>query len=132
MAKRQNVCSQCAWGVRRVNSRRVPDTPMPSDNHDWVLEKYEAEHRHPVNRVLHAVGIPVILLSTAALISPWQPLGLSRKASLAVLAAGWGLLLAGHAVEGNRPAILRTPTAPFSALRWWARGLSKVIRRVTP
>jgi uncharacterized membrane protein YGL010W len=105
---------------------------MPSDNHDRVLEKYEAEHRHPVNRVLHAVGIPVIILSTAALISPWQPLGLSRKASLAVLAAGWGLLLAGHAVEGNRPAILRTPTAPFSALRWWARGLSKVIRRVTP
>jgi hypothetical protein len=42
------------------------------------------------------------------------------------------MLLAGHAVEGNRPAILRTPTAPFSALIWWACGLSDVIRRVKP
>jgi uncharacterized membrane protein YGL010W len=103
---------------------------MPSDNRDKVLETYEAEHRHPVNRALHAVGIPVIILSTAAVISPWQPFGLSRKASLAGLAVGWGLLLAGHAVEGNRPAILTTPTALFSALIWWARGLSKAIRRL--
>jgi hypothetical protein len=103
---------------------------MPSDSHGKVLETYEAEHRHPVNRALHAVGIPVIILSTAALISPWQPFGVSRKTSLAGLAAGCGLLLAGHAVEGNRPAILMTPTAPFSALIWWARGLSKVIRRL--
>jgi hypothetical protein len=103
---------------------------MPGDNRDKVLETYEAEHRHPVNRALHAVGIPVIILSTAALILPGQPFRLSRKASLAGLAAGCGLLLAGHAVEGNRPAILRTPTAPLSALIWWARGLSRVIRRL--
>lgn len=103
---------------------------MPSDNRDKGLEAYEAEHRHPVNRALHAVGIPVIILSTAAVISPWQPFGLSPKASLAGLAVGWGLLLAGHAVEGNRPAILTTPTALFSALIWWARCLSKMIRRL--
>src|ERR671922_2339331 len=74
---------------------------MPSDKRDKVLETYEAEHRHPVNRALHAVGIPVIILSTAALILPGQPFRLSRKASLAGLAAGCGLLLAGHAVEGK-------------------------------
>jgi uncharacterized membrane protein YGL010W len=95
---------------------------MTKDKRDSVLERYETEHRHPVNRALHAVGIPVVALATTALISPWRPSGLSRKTSLAVLAAGWGLLLAGHAIEGNRPAILRTPTAILSALKWWTRG----------
>lgn len=125
LASAHGECGVC-------ESRVFPDTAMPSDNRDKVLETYEAEHRHPVNRALHVVGIPVIILSTAALISPWQPFGLSRKTSLAGLATGWLLLLAGHAVEGNRPAILRTPTAPFSALIWWARGPSSVIRRLNP
>jgi len=96
-------------------------TERPGNRHNSLLESYETEHRHPVNRALHAVGIPVVVLSTAALIAPWRPFGLSRTASLAALAAGWGLLLAGHAIEGNRPAILRTPSAALSALVWWAR-----------
>jgi uncharacterized membrane protein YGL010W len=95
------------------------------DSRVRLLENYEAEHRHPLNRALHAVGIPVVVLSTAALISPWQPFGWSRKVSFAALATGWGLLLVGHAIEGNRPAILRTPTAALSALVWWTRALCR-------
>lgn len=90
----------------------------------WVRhsEMYEAEHRHPINRALHAVAIPVVVLSLAGLILPVRRLGWSRKVSLAGLGGGWGLLLAGHAIEGNRPAILKTPTAAVSALVWWTRG----------
>jgi hypothetical protein len=94
------------------------------DGRARLLENYEAE-LHPINRALHAVGIPVVVLSTAALISPWRPFGWSRKTSLVALGAGWGLLLAGHAIEGNRPAILRTPSAALSALAWWTRALSR-------
>jgi uncharacterized membrane protein YGL010W len=95
------------------------------DSRIRLLETYEAEHRHPVNRVLHAVGIPVVVLATTVLMSPWRPFGWSRKASLAALATGWGLLLVGHAIEGNRPAILRTPTAALSALAWWTHALCR-------
>jgi len=82
---------------------------MPSDNGDSFSRHTRQNTAIPSNRALHAVGIPVIILSTAAVISPWQPFGLSRKASLGGLAVG--LLMAGHAIEGNRPAILTTPTA---------------------
>jgi uncharacterized membrane protein YGL010W len=98
---------------------------MPKDARNRLLENYEAEHRHPINRVMHAVGIPVVVLSTAALISPWRPFGWSWKVPLVALITGWGLLLVGHAIEGNRPAILRTPTAALSALIWWTRALRR-------
>lgn len=34
------------------------------------LIRYASEHRHPMNRALHAVGIPVVLLSLATVVSP--------------------------------------------------------------
>jgi uncharacterized membrane protein YGL010W len=86
-----------------------------------ALERYAEEHRHPVNRALHMVGIPIVLLSLAALASPWRPFIWSRTGALAVMAGGWALLFAGHYIEGNRPAILRNPAAALVGVAWWAR-----------
>src|SRR5688572_30020788 len=74
-----------------------------------LFDHYATEHRHPVNRALHVVGIPLVLLSVAALASPWRPFGWSRTGALASLVGGWTLLFAGHAIEGNRPVILKNP-----------------------
>jgi uncharacterized membrane protein YGL010W len=72
--------------------------------------------------VLHTVGIPIILLSVATLASPWRPFGWSRRSALVWLVGGWGLLFVGHAIEGNRPAILNNPVAALSGALWWVRG----------
>ena len=82
---------------------------------------YDAEHRHPVNRALHMIGIPVVVISAAAIVSPWRPFDMSRMMALGGFTAGWALLFAGHAIEGNRPAILRHPSSAWKALAWWAR-----------
>ena len=85
-------------------------------------DRYASEHRHPVNRALHAVGIPVVVLSLVALVSPWRPFGWTRTNAILTFAGGWALLFAGHAIEGNRPAILKDPSAAISGLVWWTRG----------
>jgi uncharacterized membrane protein YGL010W len=87
-----------------------------------LLDHYETEHRHPVNRALHFIGIPVVLLSVIALASPWRPFGWSRMDALASLIGGWVLLFVGHAIEGNRPAILNNPAAALIGVLWWMRG----------
>jgi uncharacterized membrane protein YGL010W len=81
-------------------------------------EAYESSHRHPANRALHAVGIPLIAFGViAALVGPRA--GIPRRTAVAGIAAGWGLLFLGHAMEGNRPAIFSNWRAPLDALRWW-------------
>ena len=80
---------------------------------------YEQSHRHPVNRAIHAIGIPLIVLSGCLLLSPWRPFGWSRALMLGTFAGGWVLLFIGHAIEGNRPVVLKDPAAIPAALRWW-------------
>lgn len=57
---------------------------------------WASRHRRPVNIALHAVGIPVKLAAVPAAILRWW------LAALLLLAAGLGLQLLGHFVEGNR------------------------------
>lgn len=98
-----------------------------------AADVYEATHRHPTNRALHAVGIPMIACcAIAALLGPGIA-GTSRRAALAGVAAGAALLLVGHAIEGNRPAIFSSRGAALEAVRWWGRGVARVCRRaLTP
>lgn len=98
-----------------------------SANH--LLNRYEAEHRHPVNRALHAVGIPLVLVSVAALASPWWPFDWSRKWAAVPLVGGWVLLFAGHAVEGNRPLILKNPAAALIGAMLWMRAWLRRVAR---
>lgn len=93
-----------------------------------ALEKYEQTHQHPVNRVLHAVGIPVIVFCALATVSPWRPFGISRELSLIGFAAGWVLLFVGHFIEGNRPLVLSHPSAIVTAPIWWVRRAIRAIR----
>ena len=91
-------------------------------------EAYESSHQHPANIALHAAGIPVIAFGViAALVGP--RVGIPRRTAVAGIAAGWGLLFLGHAIEGNRPAIFAHREAALDALRWWGRGALKVCGR---
>jgi len=82
------------------------------------IAQYSAAHQHPVNRLLHTLGIPMIalalLLAPALLVWPsWWVL----PAGLFV--AGWIFQFLGHAVEGKPPEFLRDYRFLFVGLRWW-------------
>ena len=96
------------------------------------LAAYEQSHRHPVNRALHAIGIPLIVLSGCVALSPWRPFGWSRMVMLGTFVGGWGLLFVGHAIEGNRPAVLSDPSAIPAALKWWTTAVPRLVRPRRP
>lgn len=84
---------------------------------DWIAQ-YAAAHQHPVNRILHTLGIPMIalalLLAPALLLWPswWLvPAGL--------FVTGWIFQFVGHAVEGKPPEFFRDYRFLFVGLRWW-------------
>jgi uncharacterized membrane protein YGL010W len=84
---------------------------------EWVAQ-YGRSHRHPVNRLCHTWGIPLIALSlplfVAAMAVPglwWLPLTL--------FIVGWALQFLGHAIEGKRPEFLNDWRFLLVGLRWW-------------
>jgi uncharacterized membrane protein YGL010W len=84
---------------------------------EWV-SRYAQSHQHPVNRLCHTLGIPLILLSLPLFLAAlfvdrlWQ-------AALALFAVGWLFQFIGHAVEGKRPEFLHDWRFLFVGVRWW-------------
>src|SRR4051812_35509331 len=75
-------------------------------NEEWVAA-YAAGHTHPVNRLCHSFGIPLIVASLplfvlAPFIGFWRvPVGL--------FTVGWTFQFIGHAFEGKPPEFLKDP-----------------------
>jgi uncharacterized membrane protein YGL010W len=65
------------------------------------MTQYDHEHTNPWNKVMHGVGIPLILAGIILSIFTWWRIG------LALFVAGWILLFAGHRIEGNKPAFFQ-------------------------
>jgi uncharacterized membrane protein YGL010W len=88
---------------------------------DWI-SAYGESHQHPVNRLCHSFGIPMItvamVLFVAGLVAHvlWIPAG-------ALFVAGWILQLVGHAFEGKPPEFLKDWRFMLVGLRWWAAKL---------
>lgn len=86
----------------------MPTTPAHIEalSSFWTREfaYYLHEHRNPLNRMTHMVGVPLLLVTAA--------LGLWRH-DWALLVGGqivgWAVQIAGHRFEGNRPALLKRP-----------------------
>jgi uncharacterized membrane protein YGL010W len=70
---------------------------------DPYLAQYDHEHTSPWNKLMHAVGIPIIFVGIVFLIL------LRWKLGLALFVGGWVLLLLGHRIEGNKPAFFQGP-----------------------
>jgi uncharacterized membrane protein YGL010W len=83
----------------------------------WVTE-YSHSHQHPVNRLCHTIGIPLIAGSVLILIASIFVDGLWRI-GLALFLLGWILQFIGHYVEGKPPEFLRDWRFLFVGLRWW-------------
>lgn len=79
------------------------------------LDHFTGEHVHPMNRVLHLAGIPLLVLAIpTALLNP--------LAALSLVALGGALQLGGHFLfERNAPAVgQRGPLYLLAAPLWAA------------
>ena len=84
---------------------------------EWVAQ-YATSHQHPVNRVCHTFGIPMIAASILLLPVVWAEL-LSWRLPAGLFVAGWLLQFVGHAFEGKPPEFFKDWRFLFVGLRWW-------------
>ena len=91
---------------------------------DSLIENYKAKHQHPLNKLTHSLGIPLIGISLPLFFLNW-------RWALALFLIGWLLQFLGHAIEGNQPAFFKHPLYLLVG-PWWllrraavALGLSK-------
>lgn len=75
------------------------------------MENYKAKHRHPLNRLTHNIGIPMIVISLVVIFFNW-------RVALALFVVGWILQFLGHIIEGNQPAFFRNPVYLVVG-PWW-------------
>jgi uncharacterized membrane protein YGL010W len=90
-------------------------------NRSWEswISKYSESHQHPLNRLTHTFGIPMILVSLPMMLGGifWRPV---LWAGIAMFVAGWALQFLGHAVEGKPPEFFSDWRFLLVGTRWWA------------
>ena len=93
---------------------------MPS--FDRYMAQYDHEHTNAWNKILHGVGIPLIIAGIVlALLTFW-------RTGLALFVAGWILLLAGHRIEGNKPAFFQGLIYFLVGPIWIAKEIKDALR----
>jgi uncharacterized membrane protein YGL010W len=88
----------------------------PAEN-EWVA-RYSLSHQHPVNRVCHTIGIPMIMLAIVLTPIAFAVSGLWWLA-LALFVGGWVLQFIGHAFEGKPPEFFSDWRFLFVGVKWW-------------
>jgi len=84
---------------------------------EWVAQ-YATSHQHPVNRLCHTLGIPLIVVSLAMFAVSIVVAGLWKWA-LALFVLVWVFQFVGHAFEGKPPEFFHDWRFLFVGLRWW-------------
>ena len=88
--------------------------------HHSLVEDYKSQHQHPLNKLCHMIGVPMITISWPLFFFRW-------RWALVLFVTGWILQLVGHAIEGNRPAFLRNPLYFFVAPLWLAQRVARAV-----
>lgn len=86
---------------------------------EWI-DEYSEAHQHPINKLMHTIGIPMIALSipffvVAIFIRNFWALPIS------FFVIGWILQFIGHYFEGKPPEFLKDWRFLFVGLRWWLK-----------
>ncbi len=83
----------------------------------WIAE-YSESHQHPLNRLTHTFGIPIIMVSLPLLVAGivWHGL---LWVGIVLFAGGWALQFIGHAIEGEPPEFLKDWRFLLVGSRWW-------------
>ncbi|SDN31319.1 Protein of unknown function [Fictibacillus solisalsi] len=80
------------------------------------IEKYKEDHQHPINKLTHSIGIPMIVVSLPLFFWRW-------KLALALFIVGWILQFIGHLFEGKKPSFLKNPVYLLVGPVWYARNI---------
>ncbi len=73
----------------------------PSAVQKWI-DRYRADHTHPLNHLTHFIGIPAIVASLVVVFINW-------RWGAGLFVGGWILQFIGHGIEGNRPSFMKDP-----------------------
>lgn len=84
---------------------------------EWIAQ-YAESHQHPVNRLCHTIGIPMIAVSILLFVLGFFLPGLLLIAA-AMFVFGWALQFVGHWKEGKPPEFFKDWRFLFVGLRWW-------------
>ena len=86
---------------------------------DGYMTQYEHEHNNLANKLLHALGIPLIFAGIIVIFINW-------RWGLGLFAGGWVMLFLGHRIEGNKPAFFQGPVYFLVGPLWVARELKQL------
>ena len=84
---------------------------------DWI-EEYAEAHEHPINKLTHAIGIPMIAVSLLLIPTMFFIPGFWTIV-LGLFVFGWILQFIGHAFEGKPPEFFKDWRFLLVGLRWW-------------
>lgn len=79
-----------------------------------LIANYKAKHQHPLNRLTHSIGIPMIVISLPLVFFNW-------RWAVALFVLGWIFQFIGHAIEGNQPAFFKNPVYLLIGPLWLVR-----------
>jgi len=88
---------------------------------DRYMAQYDHEHANVWNKVLHGIGIPVIIAGIVLLVLTFWRVG------LALFVGGWILLFVGHRIEGNKPAFFQGVIYFLVGPIWIAKEIRNVL-----
>lgn len=102
---------------RRWRDKHPEVAPGWKARWDHAAAFYSETHQHDTNRLLHRVGIPLIVGGAAVLLiaRPYRPFWSIGAASFTV---GWAMNFVGHAYEGKRPAFADDPLSFIAGPVW--------------
>lgn len=85
------------------------------------MRAYADDHRHPINRKCHMIGIPLIVASLPVI--PANP-----PVGVGMFGVGWTFQFVGHTFERKRPSFLRDwrylLVGPLWAANEWVEALT--------
>jgi uncharacterized membrane protein YGL010W len=84
------------------------------------VDNYKAKHRHPLNKLSHSIGIPMIVVALPLFFLSW-------RWALALFITGWIFQFIGHAIEGNQPAFFGNPLHLLIGPWWLLRRAAELV-----
>ena len=84
------------------------------------VDNYKSRHHHPLNKLSHSIGIPMIVVSLSLFFFSW-------RWALALFLAGWIFQFIGHLIEGNQPAFFGNPVYLLVGPWWLVRRAAEAI-----
>jgi uncharacterized membrane protein YGL010W len=87
-----------------------------------LMERYKRDHQHPMNKLTHAIGIPMIVVSLPMFVWDW-------KWALTLFVIGWIFQFIGHFFEGNPPSFFKNPVFLLIGPLWIVKRLIGFVTR---